>query len=75
MKRFYRNPSKSPIGGVCHGMGYYFGLDPLFFRVGFITAAVLIPKIPLLVYIGLWFLTPKHPSSIKKTATPTKKQA
>lgn len=71
MKRIYRNPSKGSLGGVCHGLGYYFNADPLFFRAAFIISSILVPKIPLLTYLVMWFIIPAHPSSVKKTSKPT----
>jgi phage shock protein PspC (stress-responsive transcriptional regulator) len=40
------------IGGVCGGLGKYTGIDPIFFRIGF----VIIPN-TILIYILIWALT------------------
>src|SRR5919201_1279069 len=34
-----RDPERRLIGGVCAGIGRYFGIDPLFVRIGFVIAA------------------------------------
>lgn len=59
MKRLYRSSSNKVIAGVCGGLGEYFNVDPIWFRVLF--AIGLIPGgIPgLLPYLVLWLLMPK----------------
>lgn len=39
-KRLYRVRENRVIGGVCGGLGAYFGLDPVLFRLLWIVAAV-----------------------------------
>src|SRR6266516_4663832 len=34
-----RDPERRLIGGVCAGIGRYFGIDPLLIRIGFVIAA------------------------------------
>ena len=55
MKRLYRYPNSGMIGGVCHGLGEYFNVDPILMRVAF----VLIQPIGFTAYILLWLLAPK----------------
>jgi phage shock protein C len=57
MKRLSLSRREQKVGGVCGGLGAYFGLDPIFFRVGFILA-VLIYGTGLLAYLVLWLLMP-----------------
>lgn len=59
MKRLYRSTTDKKIAGVCGGLGEYFNVDPLVFRVIFVLA--LLPGgVPgLLPYIILWILIPK----------------
>jgi phage shock protein C len=48
------------IAGVCGGLGEFFGISPLWFRLGFLIAA-LPGGIPgLLPYILLWIIIPSE---------------
>ena len=46
------------IGGVCSGLGAYFGVDPLLVRIVFVILAFLPPGagIGVILYLVLWFL-------------------
>lgn len=48
------------IAGVCGGLGEFFGISPVWFRLGFIIA--LIPGgVPgLLVYLLMWLIVPSR---------------
>jgi phage shock protein C len=48
------------IGGVCGGLGEFFGIAPIWFRLGFLLA--LIPGgVPgLLIYLILWVIIPSE---------------
>jgi phage shock protein C len=48
------------IGGVCGGLGEFFGIAPIWFRLGFLL--VLIPGgVPgLLIYLILWVIIPSE---------------
>lgn len=37
-RRLYRDKDSNVIGGVCSGIGYYFGIDPLWLRLAFVIA-------------------------------------
>jgi phage shock protein PspC (stress-responsive transcriptional regulator) len=39
-RRLTRSPSDRVIGGVAGGLGEYFGLDPVLFRIGFVVLSV-----------------------------------
>lgn len=64
-KRLYRDPDDKILGGVCSGLGAYFGIDPVIFRLIF---ALLIfgAGTGILVYIILWIATPEARSSSEK---------
>jgi phage shock protein C len=49
------------IAGVCGGLGSFFGISPIWFRLGFLIA--LIPGgVPgLLAYLLLWIIIPIEP--------------
>lgn len=53
-----RSRSERVIAGVCGGLGAFFGIDPIWFRLGFILA--LLPGgIPgLLLYLICWIVIP-----------------
>ena len=60
MKRLFRNKDKGSIAGVCHGLGYYFNIDPVIVRVAFIMSGLLMPPFAILAYIALWIAVPTY---------------
>lgn len=56
-RRFLRSRDERWIGGVCGGLGRYFGVDPLLFRVGAIALAF-VGGFALFVYAALWLIVP-----------------
>lgn len=56
-KRLYRDPHNKMLGGVCAGLGAYFNIDPLVFRLLFIVG--LFYGVSILPYIILWIAIPK----------------
>ena len=65
MKQLYRKKESGKIAGVCAGIGEYFEIDPVFFRIIFI-AAIFISGIGLLTYLVAWIIMPEQ--SIKNEA-------
>lgn len=57
MKRLYRSSEQRKIAGVCAGLGEYFELDPVFFRLFFLFS-ILFGGLGLLAYVALWILMP-----------------
>lgn len=57
MKRLYRLPEDKKIGGVCAGLGEYFDLDPVFFRLFFLVL-LFFGGIGLIAYIVMWIMVP-----------------
>ncbi len=57
-KRLYRDEDNQVIAGVCSGLGNYFGVDPVIFRLIF-AAAVIIGGFGTIIYIILWIAIPK----------------
>ena len=47
------------IAGVCAGLGEYFEVDPIFFRIFFIFL-LFITGIGFLLYVIMWILVPVH---------------
>lgn len=56
--RLYRDEESKVFGGVCSGLGHYFGIDPVFIRLAFILATVIAGFGPV-IYIVLMIVTPK----------------
>lgn len=58
VKRLYRDPKNMILGGVCSGLGHYFQLDPIVFRIAFVLATIF-GGWGILVYIIFWLVTPE----------------
>jgi len=58
-KRLYRDPEHQVIGGVCGGLGAYFNLDPVIFRLAFVLLFLVSHGIILLLYLIFWIVVPK----------------
>lgn len=56
-KRLERNLRNKVLGGVCSGLGDYFGIDPAFWRVLFFFL-FLLGCLGLPIYIILWIVMP-----------------
>lgn len=65
IKRLYRDSDDAVLGGVCSGIAYYFGIDPVWLRLAFVIALFLAGSGPLL-YIILWIVIPKAHSTAEK---------
>lgn len=64
-RRLYRDPEDRVIGGVCSGMGYYFDIDPIWFRIGFVAVFFLFGT-GVLFYILLLIIIPKAETTAEK---------
>lgn len=55
-----RSLSDRRLAGVCGGLGKYFGIDPVWFRLAFVLFALPggVPGIPL--YVICWFVIPEE---------------
>lgn len=60
-KRFFLSNQDRKIAGVCGGLGEFFGIDPVIFRIIFIVLAFL-GGLGILLYIILWLIAPKRVS-------------
>ncbi|MBO7322493.1 MAG: PspC domain-containing protein, partial [Bacteroidales bacterium] len=72
-KRLYRDVENKLVGGVCAGLGAYFGLDPIIFRLAFSLAVILsivfeseLFLLWVVIYILLWIITPAAVTSFQK---------
>lgn len=57
-KRLYRDPDGRVLGGVCGGLGAYFNIDPMVFRILFLLTFFFYGS-SLLAYFVLWIVMPK----------------
>jgi len=56
-RRIYRDGDNRILGGVCSGMGLYWRVDPILFRLLFILG-VIFAGTGILIYIILWIAIP-----------------
>jgi phage shock protein C len=57
MKKLYRSKKYRKIAGVCGGLGEYFDIDPIIFRMLFV-ALFLSGGSGILIYILMWIFVP-----------------
>jgi phage shock protein C len=61
MEKLYLSERDSKIGGVCGGLGEYFGKDPTLIRILFILIILFSFGFGVLAYIAMWLVIPKRP--------------
>ena len=59
-KKLYRSRMDRKIGGVCGGLGEYFGIDPTLVRLLFVLGLLMVGG-TLLAYIILLVVIPEEP--------------
>lgn len=59
MKKLYRSKTDHKIAGVCGGLGEYFQMDSVFFRILFLVI-VLLGGMGILVYLIMWVIVPMN---------------
>jgi phage shock protein PspC (stress-responsive transcriptional regulator) len=59
MKKLYRSVASKKIAGVCAGLGDYFDVDPVLFRLLFVVS-LFFGGVGLLVYVVMWILVPEQ---------------
>ncbi|HJT37644.1 MAG TPA: PspC domain-containing protein [Actinomycetota bacterium] len=59
VKRLVRRCDRRVVAGVAAGLGDYFGVDPIWFRVAFIVTTFL-GGVGIIAYVAMWLLLPKH---------------
>jgi phage shock protein PspC (stress-responsive transcriptional regulator) len=57
MKKLHRSAEGRKIAGVCAGLGEYFDLDPVFFRLLFLFS-LLFGGLGAIAYVLLWIMVP-----------------
>jgi phage shock protein C len=55
---FHRSSSDKMFGGVAGGLGAYFSVDPVLFRIGFVVATILTGGVAALAYLALVVVRP-----------------
>lgn len=56
-KRLFRDQRRKILGGVCAGLGNYFSIDPLWFRLLF-AALLFAGGFTIVVYVLMWIIVP-----------------
>lgn len=66
-KRMYRDADNKVLGGVCSGIGHYFGFDPVWLRVA-LALLLFFAGTGFLIYIILWIAIPEAKTTAEKLA-------
>ncbi len=61
-KELFRSRDHRILFGVCGGLGEYFDINPIIFRLGFLIL-LLVSSIGALLYMVLFFVVPEYRSS------------
>lgn len=64
-RQLFRDPDNAVMGGVCSGLGAYFGMDPVIIRVIFVMLAVF-GFSGVFIYLILLFIIPEAKSTADK---------
>jgi len=64
-KKLYRDADDNVLGGVCAGIGYYFGIDKIWFRAAFLVAFFGF-GVGFLLYLILWIIIPSAKTTAEK---------
>jgi phage shock protein C len=71
-KSLFRSQQNRMIGGVCGGLGEYFGIDPTLVRVLFVVGSLLgFAGAFLLGYLILLIVVPNEPGQVITPAQPS----
>ncbi|MBP6557967.1 MAG: PspC domain-containing protein [Flavobacterium sp.] len=63
-KKLYRDKDRGLIGGVCTGLGHYFGVEAVWIKIIFLLLAF--TSFGVIAYIVLWIATPKAITTSEK---------
>ena len=64
-KKLFRDSDDKMIGGVCSGLGFYLGADPVLVRVLFLIA-LLFGTLGFWVYLIIWIVSPLAVNPVQK---------
>jgi phage shock protein C len=59
-RRLYRSNTERVIAGVCGGLGHFFAVDPVWFRIGFVILAFGGGS-GILIYLLMWLVVQPAP--------------
>jgi phage shock protein PspC (stress-responsive transcriptional regulator) len=59
-RKLRRSQDDRIIAGICGGIGEFFGLNPWWFRLGFIIASIPGGVPGIVMYIIAWVIIPKY---------------
>jgi phage shock protein PspC (stress-responsive transcriptional regulator) len=65
-KKLYRDKDNGLIGGVCTGLGHYFGVDAIWIKIALLIAVFAGFGTGILIYIILWAVTPNANTTSEK---------
>lgn len=65
-KRLHRSKQQRVVAGVCGGLGDYFAVDPIWFRIGFVVLAIGGGS-GVLIYLLMWLIVPLAPPQAGST--------
>lgn len=65
-KKLYRDTEKGMLGGVCSGLGHYFGIDAVWLRIVFLVLVFAGVGTGIIAYIVLWAVTPAAVTTSEK---------
>jgi phage shock protein C len=68
-KRLYRSRTDRIVGGVCGGLGEYFGIDPTLVRLAAVLLT-LVNGVGVAVYVILWIVVPEEETTVSDNETP-----
>ena len=60
------DPEGNIAGGVCSGIAYYFGFEPLWLRLIFVLSFLFGFGFSLIIYIILWIIIPEAKTAAEK---------
>jgi phage shock protein PspC (stress-responsive transcriptional regulator) len=66
-KRLYRDGDSKVLGGVCSGIGHYFGFDPVWLRIALLLM-LFFAGTGILLYFILWIAIPEAKTTAEKLA-------
>jgi phage shock protein PspC (stress-responsive transcriptional regulator) len=64
-KRLYRDGDSKVLGGVCSGIGHYFGIDPVWLRIALLLLFFFAGS-GFLIYLILWIAIPEAKTRAEK---------
>ena len=60
-RRLYRSETQRVVAGICGGLGEYFAVDPIWFRIGFVVLTIGGGS-GILIYLLMWLIVPTRPN-------------